>query len=87
MALVASEQAESRAFSNGPICVQIMKFSVANGDTSGTITATSLKNVTMAVVTGITMTAAPTFAANVVTLAFADPLATVHGQVILYGTK
>ncbi len=87
MALTATEATEKRSISIGPLCLQVMNFSVGNGDTSGTITATSLSNVTHAIVTGITMTAAPTFSANVVTLAFVDPAATRHGQVILLGTK
>lgn len=87
MALTATEATETRAWSIGPLCMQVMNFSVASGDTSGTITATSLRTVTHAIVTGVTMTAAPTFSDNVVTLAFVNPAATRYGQVILLGTK
>ena len=88
MALTATAlSGEPRAWSIGPLCMQVMNFSVANADTSGTITADRLSNVIGAVVTGLTLTAAPTFSGNVITLAFADPTATVHGQCIAIGTK
>ncbi len=86
MALVASNvSALPNRWSNGPVRQQVVSFSVANGDTSGTITADGLTQVYFAVVTGVTHTAAPTYSGNVVTLAFADPTATRYGQAIVYG--
>ena len=83
----AANTNEPRAMSIGPVCVQILDFSVASGDTSGTATADRLNNVLAAVVTGVTMTAAPTFSGNVITLAFVNPAATRYGQIIAIGTK
>lgn len=62
-----------------------MTFSVANGDTTGTITCDALSSVGQVIVSGLSLTAAPTFSGNVITLAFADPLATHHGQIIALG--
>lgn len=88
MALSASSlSAEPRAFSVGPLCQQLITFTVANGDTTGTVTCDSLREVVFCQVSGITMTAAPTFSGNVITLAFVDPAATRHGQLIAYGRK
>lgn len=86
MALSSSSlSAEPRSFSIGPVKVQLITITAANGDTSGTVTADRLSSVIMAVVTGLVQTAQPTYSGNVITLAFADPLATVHGQVIAIG--
>ena len=86
MALTATASSlEPRSFSIGPVKVQLLTFSVENGDTSGTITCAALSSVGFAHVSGITMTSAPTFSGRVITLAFADPTATVHGQVIAVG--
>ncbi len=87
MALTASElSSEPRAWSVGPMKQQVLTFSVASGDTTGTATATNLANIEGVIVTGLTLTAAPTFSDNVVTLAFVDPVATRYGQIIVYGT-
>lgn len=86
MALSASNlAAEPRSFSIGPLKVQIINFSIANLDTSGTVTCDALKEVVHAQVSGITQTAAPTYSSNVITLAFADPGATRYGQIIAFG--
>ncbi len=86
MALTASNvTGEPRAFSLGPVKCQLINFSVASGDTSGTITADSLIGIDQIIVTGITQTAAPTFSGNVATLAFADPAATRYGQAMVIG--
>lgn len=88
MALSASANSlEPRAMSIGPVCIQLLDFSVASGDTSGTATADRLNNVIAAIVTGVTQTAAPTFSGNVITLAFVNPAATRYGQIIAIGTK
>ncbi len=62
-----------------------MKFTVANADTSGTVTFDGLSSIDHVEVQGITLTAAPTFSGNVATLAFVDPTATRHGTITAYG--
>jgi hypothetical protein len=86
MALAQSNSTlEPRSFSIGPIKQQIINISVANGDVSGTVTADALSSVGQVIVTGLDLTAAPTYSGNVITLAFADPLATRHCQLIALG--
>ena len=78
--------AEPRAYSVGPIKKQIFTWSAASADVSGTITATGLSSVIAVVLDGgLILNAAPTFATNVVTLAFNDPAATVYGTAVVYG--
>lgn len=87
MAFSASEATSPAnvAWSVGPVKVQILNCSAANGDTSGTATATNLSTIYFAALTGLTQTAAPTFSGNVVTVEFADPAATRYGQLIVIG--
>lgn len=75
MAFAATNlSAESRSFSIGPVKVQLMTFTAASGDTTGTLTADALTTIfAVSLDGGITFTAAPTFSGNVATLAFADP--------------
>lgn len=79
---------EPRSFSIGPLKVQIMTFTAANTDTSGTVTATALSSIKHIILDGgITLTAAPTFSGNVATLAFADPGAGgAYGTALCIGT-
>lgn len=89
MALTASALASDsdRAFSLGPLKAEVLNFSADSGDTSGTITALRLSTIRAAVVCGgVILTAAPTVSGNQVTLAFANPGATRHGQIILLGS-
>ena len=86
MALIAADlSGEPRAWSVGPVKQQVMTFSVANGDTSGTITADGLSSIRGIHIHGLALTAAPTFSGNVVTLAFVDPAATRYGSAIIFG--
>lgn len=87
MAFAASAStAEPRSFSIGPLKIQIMTYSVASGDTSGTVTAAGLASMSHIIVDGLLqLTAAPTFSSNVATLAFADPGATRYGTIICIG--
>lgn len=85
MAFAAANATESRSFSVGPLKIQIMTFSAASADTSGTATFSALQSVEYVIVAGVTQTAAPTFSGNVATLAFVDPAATVYGQIIGFG--
>lgn len=82
----ANSAAEPRSFSIGPLKVQILTYSVASGDTSGTVTADALASISHIMLDGgLVLSAAPTFAANVATLAFVNPAATRYGTVIVYG--
>ena len=77
---------EPRAFSIGPVKMQILTFSVASGDTSGTITADALTSASSVFLSGgLTLTAAPTFSGNVVTIAFVNPAATRYGSILVMG--
>jgi hypothetical protein len=87
MAFAATDSTvESRAISLGPVKLQVLTFSVASGDTTGTVTCDRLSRVMHILVDGsLKFTAAPTYATNVATLAFADPGATVYGTIIAVG--
>lgn len=78
---------EPRSFSVGPLKMEIHTYSVASGDTSGTVTATGLSSISHVIVSGVAgvATAAVTYSANVATLAFADPAATRYGQILIFG--
>lgn len=88
MAFAASNStAESRSFAIGAgLKAQIMTFTAASGDVAGTVTASGLSTIQHILIDGaLQLTAAPTFAANVATLAFQDPLATVAGTILAIG--
>lgn len=87
MALAASSPtAEPRSFSIGPLKIQLLNLTAADNDVSGTATADALSSVMFAHVSGLVLTAAPTFSGNVITLAFADPGAGgAFGQIIAVG--
>lgn len=79
MALTATASTqEARSFATGPLKVQLLTYTVASGDTSGTVTATRLTRASQIIIGegSITLTAAPTFATNVATLAFTVPTST-----------
>lgn len=66
--------APNRAYSIGPVKQATYTFTAVSGDTSGSITAGMLNQIDAVIVSGgMRLTAAPTIAGNVVTLAFADP--------------
>lgn len=78
--------AEPRSFSVGPLKMQVLTYSVASGDTSGTVTADALSSISHIVLDGgLVLSAAPTFATNVATLAFVNPAATRYGTCIVFG--
>lgn len=86
MALVATNPTnESRAYSVGPQKIQQVNFSIISGDVSGTITCDRLNSIDFVQVHGVGLTSAPTFAGNVITLAFADPAASRFGMIVAYG--
>ncbi len=76
---------EPRSFSHGPRKCQIFTFTAVSGDTSGTVTATGMQYVENIVIDSLVLTAAPTFATNVVTLAFANPAANRFGTLMVFG--
>ncbi len=87
MAFAATNNAsDARAFSQGPVNMQLMKWTCASGDTSGTITADSLHTITHVLIDGgLIMTAAPVLSGNTAVLAFNDPVATVFGDIVVFG--
>lgn len=86
MAFAATNStADPRAQSIGPRKMQVMTWTTASGDSSGTVTADGLIRAENIIIDGIKLTAAPTFSGNVVTLAFVDPAATVYGTLIVMG--
>jgi hypothetical protein len=64
-----------------------MTYSVASGDTTGTVTAPALKEIYQIIVDGVcgVATAAPTFSGNVATLAYVNPAATRYGTILVIG--
>lgn len=77
---------EPRGFSVGPQKMQVMTWTAISGDTSGTVTADKLSSVSHILIDGgLVLNAAPTYATNVITLAFNDPAASVFGTLIAVG--
>lgn len=86
IALVVTNSAgEPRAFSIGPLKMQLLNFAVASGDTSGTFVADKLSTILFTVPVGLTLTSQPVDTGNSIALAFADPLATVVGKILVLG--
>lgn len=87
MAFTATDStSDPRSFSIGPLKVQIMTYTAASGDTTGTVTADRLRTITHVVLdASLVMTAAATFSTNQATLAFTNPGATVYGTLICFG--
>lgn len=78
--------AEPRAFSLGPVKVEIYTCSAASGDTSGTITSKSLSTVMHCIMDGkFAHTTAPVCSGTTAVLAFTNPSATVYSTAILIG--
>jgi hypothetical protein len=88
MAFAATKSTkEPRAISIGPLRIQIMTYTAASGDVSGTITADAMADRATHIIMdgGLRLTAAPTFSGNVATLAFADPAADAFGTIVVFG--
>lgn len=85
--LAENSTSEPRSFSIGPLKVQLMTYSAANADVSGTITADKLSSVSHVIIDGaLNRTAADSISGNVITLAFADPGAGgIRGNIIVIG--
>ena len=73
-------------YSTGKMRVQHKVVTVLTGDVAGTVTFDGLTRVVHVEVQGLTLTAAPTYATNVATLAFDNTLlATVSASIVAYG--
>ena len=85
-ATAVSTNGLNRSQSIGPNKIQVLNWTAASADVAGTITADALTTVYQVILTGdLTLSAAPTYATNVVTLAFADPAGDRFGQAICIG--
>lgn len=85
MAITTSNSlAEPRAFSIGPLKMQIMNYRALSGSTSGTVTADQLSSMSHILLLGgrIRHTALPTFSGNVATLAFVVQAETAASLVV-----
>ncbi len=79
-------QGVERSYSVGPVKIQHFTWTCVSGDVSGTITLTGLSSVVKVDIFGLpAQSALPTYATNVATLAFADPVATIYGTGVAYG--
>ena len=76
--------AEPRSWSIGPWKVELHSIGAASGDTSGTVTASSLGSVIAAIPAGLAVADVSVSGATA-TLTFADPAATVAGTILLIG--
>lgn len=86
MAFVASNVSnEPRSYSLGPQKLQVMKYTAASGDTSGTITADGLSSIDSIIMDGLQQTTAVSISGNVATVTFQDPVATVSGGILVLG--
>lgn len=70
----------------GDVCIELHDISIISGDTGATATGKSLHRVDYAIlIADVLQTAVPTYSGNVATFTFNDPVATVKGQIILFG--
>lgn len=77
---------EPRSFSGGPLKMQLLTYTAASADTSGTITANRLSKLDHVVIDGkIYPTAATTYSGNAATITFADPGGNVFGTILCFG--
>ncbi len=79
---VTNPTQEPRSISLGPVKIQLVNIVANSGATSGTCTATNLNEIYHIIIPGIkSHTAAPTYSANVATLAFTVPAETAASLV------
>lgn len=77
---------EPRSHSVGPVKHAYLTYTAVSGDTTGTITVASLKDVFHIILDGgLVYTAAPTYSGNVATIAFSDPTANRFGTIVAIG--
>jgi hypothetical protein len=81
---ITNSSAEPRSFSIGPVKVQLVDYVANSGATSGTVTADKLSSMSHILLLGgkLQHTAAPTFSANVATLAFAVAAETAASLIV-----
>lgn len=84
MSIAASEASyEPASVSIGPVKIQTLEVVINSGATSGTVTASRLKDLYHILIPGIkSYTAAPTYSGNVATLAFTVPAETAASRTI-----
>lgn len=83
IASVTEAAYEPASVATGPIRVQLVELVINSGSTSGTVTASRLKDIYHILVPGIkSHTAAPTFSSNIATLAFTVPAETAASLVV-----
>lgn len=75
---------EPRAFSIGPLKAQLLDYRALSGATAGTVTADALNSIAHILVLGgkLQHSAAPTFSANVATLAYVVPAETAASLIV-----
>lgn len=74
-----------RTWSLGIVKIQVFDLPFVSGNTTCTVTADTMSTVFWGLLTGVTQTAAPTYATNVATFTFTDPAATIKGQAFVIG--
>lgn len=73
---------EPKSISVGPVRIQLVELVINSGASSGTVTASRLKDLFNIIIPGIkSQTAAPTFSGNIATLAFTVPTETAASVV------
>jgi hypothetical protein len=73
-------------WSLGPVKMQVFDVAHISGDTTCAVTADRMNKVLWAfLASSVVQTSAPSFATNVATFTFTDPVATVKGQCIVFG--
>ena len=76
----------SRVHARGNLKEQLVDFTIATGQTSGTIVAPSIANLLMVIVgTKVVYTAAPTYSGNTATLAFTVATGGTAGTALCIG--
>ena len=92
MAFAAVDATDSsrmrRGISLGPIKMQFLTYTCLSTDTSGTVTADGMAEITAILIDGVQQSAAATFSGNVATLAFVCPTGSTtspSGDIIVFG--
>lgn len=77
----------ARSYSIGPVKQVTGSIAAVSGDTSGTISVPQLTQIDFVEISGgMRLTAAPTIALNVITLAFTDPSTSGwFGSIVIHG--
>lgn len=84
MAVTSTQAAGGRAWSIGPLKIELWDVTIASGDTSVVITSLNLNTIVWSAIAGLSVSAKST-SAGVVTFTVADPVATRLATVIVVG--